>query len=554
MPNADADAHPTRADLDAADARLRAAHADLERAAEDPAWRDADRTDLLTVSACGITLDASKQLLDATAVEALLALARAADVSGLRDQMFAGAAINATEGRAVRHMALRAAPDDTVFGDVIGDVVATRDRCLAFADAVRSGRIAAHAGQPFTDVVNLGIGGSDLGPCLVDQALGPSPSGPRAHFVSNVDPTHLADVLANCAPARTLFVVASKSFTTRETMMNARAARGWIVDALGEAAVADHFAAVSTNANGVRDFGISSERMFGFWDWVGGRYSLWSAIGLPVAIAHGADVFRDVLAGAREMDQHFQTAPLEANLPVTLGLVDHWNRAICGHQGLAIVPYAQRLQRLPAFLQQLEMESNGKSVTADGRPVAGDTSPIVWGEPGTNAQHAFFQMLHQGTTVVPSHFIVAANPGTAMPAAQAMHDTLLANCLAQTEALWRGENLEGARARLAAKGATADEIDRLAPHKVFAGGRPSVTLVLADLSARDIGALIALYEHKVFVQGALMGINSFDQWGVELGKILADDIAPLITGDGPAEGRDPSTVALAKTIRARRRA
>jgi glucose-6-phosphate isomerase len=392
---------------------------------------------------------------------------------------------------------------------------------------VRTGGLLGATGRPFTDVVNIGIGGSDLGPAMVTLALAPYHDGPRVHFVSNVDGAHMADTLKTLDPATTLFIVASKTFTTQETMTNAQSARRWLVAALGEAAVGAHFCAVSTALDKVAAFGIGADRVFGFWDWVGGRYSVWSAIGLPVMLAVGPEHFRAFLDGGHAMDRHFRTAPLEHNLPVILGLLGVWYRCGLGLTTQAILPYDQRLARFAAHLQQVDMESNGKGVRRDGTPVGGPTGPVVFGEPGTNGQHAFYQLIHQGTDVIPCDFLIAAEPHEAMGD---HHAKLIANCLAQSEALMRGKTETEARAELAAKGLSPEAIDALAPHKVFPGNRPSTTLVYRKLDPFTLGRLLALYEHKVFVQGILFDVNSFDQWGVELGKELAAELLPMVEG------------------------
>ncbi|HUF55205.1 MAG TPA: glucose-6-phosphate isomerase [Thermohalobaculum sp.] len=519
--------------LDAAAERLRARHL-RDLFAEDPA-----RFDRFSVAFEDMLLDFSKEKLDRDALDLLLALAREAGLEERRDALFAGEAVNDTEGRAALHMALRggAAPPA---GD---DVEATLDRVLEFAEAVRSGKYVGDAG-PFTDVVNIGIGGSDLGPAMVARALEPDRDGPRLHFVSNVDGAHLADTIRALEPARTLVVVASKTFTTLETMTNARSARDWLA-----AAVPDpgrHMAAVSSNVAGAGDFGIDASRVFGFWDWVGGRYSVWSAIGLSVAIGVGPKIFRAFLAGAAAMDAHFRDAPPEANLPVLMGLIAVWRRNAMGWPTTALIPYDQRLVRFPAYVQQLAMESNGKRVTRDGRPVARATAPVVWGEPGTNAQHSFFQLVHQGTDTVPVDFILAAEPRGADPH---HHALLAANCLAQAQALAFGMTEAEVRAELEEKGTDGAQIDRLAPHRTFPGDRPSTTILHRRLDARALGRLIALYEHKVFVEGVLWDINSFDQWGVELGKTLAKRLIPVVEGEAPPEGLDASTAGLIRRFR-----
>lgn len=498
-----------------------------------------------------LLLDYSKTAVTGETMALLLKLAQAADVAGQRDAMFAGAAINTTEKRAVLHTALRAPAGSRIMvdgADVMPEVHATLDRLAAFAEGIRSGAIAAADGAPFTDVINIGIGGSDLGPVMVTLALAPYHDGPRLHYVSNVDGAHIADTLAKLDPARTLVIVASKTFTTIETMTNAATARRWIAGALGEKAVGAHFAAVSTALDKVGAFGIATDRIFGFWDWVGGRYSVWSAIGLPVMIAIGAKHFREFLAGAHALDEHFRSAPLERNLPVLLGLVGIWHRDICGYPARAILPYDQRLLRLPAYLQQLDMESNGKRVRKDGSPVARSTGPLVWGEPGTNGQHAFYQLLHQGTDTVPCEFLVAAEGHE--PELAQHHRLLLANCLAQSEALMKGRTLEEAREILAKQGLAPDAAEALAPHKVFPGNRPSVTIAYRRLDPFTLGRLIALYEHRVFVEAAIWGINAFDQWGVELGKELATALLPVIEGKAPADAHDSSTAGLARYLTA----
>lgn len=511
-------------------ARLTAAHL-RDLFAEDPG-RAAD----LTFTLQDLTIDLSKERLDVRALGALMALASAADVEALRDRMFEGEPINVTERRAVLHMALRGsapAPD----GD---DVETVLTRFLAFAEQVRT-RETAGASGPITDVVNIGIGGSDLGPVMAARALRPDCDGPRLHFVSNVDGAHFTDTAVHLDPAHTLVIIASKTFTTLETMANARLARDW----LGTHA-ADQMAAVSTNLEGCAAFGIPAERVFGFWDWVGGRYSLWSAIGLSLAIGIGAKRFRTFLAGAAHMDRHFREAPLERNLPVLLAMVGIWRRNAMGWPTVGLIPYDQRLERFPAYVQQLDMESNGKRVMRDGAPADMPTGPVIWGEPGTNAQHSFFQLLHQGTDIVPVDFIAAARPRAADPA---LHALLLANCLAQGQALAFGRTAEEVATEMRASGEPEAEISRLSPHRTFPGNRPSTTILFRELDAFSLGRLIALFEHKVFVQGAIWGVNSYDQYGVELGKVLAGALIPALN-DGEAPAVDPSTRALIARIHA----
>ncbi|WP_127090701.1 glucose-6-phosphate isomerase [Aquabacter cavernae] len=502
-------------------------------------------------AACGdLLMDFSKTALTQETLALLLDLARAAGVDARRDAMFTGERINGTENRAVLHVALRDGAETPLVvdgADVKGGVRETLERLAAFAEGVRSGAIAGQDGARFTDVVNIGIGGSDLGPVMATLALAPYHDGPRCHFVSNVDGAHIADTLKSLDPAATLFIVASKTFTTVETMTNARTARAWIAQALGEEAVGAHFCAVSTALDHVRAFGIAAARTFGFWDWVGGRYSLWSAIGLPIQIAVGPERFGEMLAGAAAMDAHFRVAPLDGNLPVLLALVGVWHRNVCDYPSRAVIPYDQRLARLPAYLQQLDMESNGKSVTLEGTPPLTATGPLVWGEPGTNAQHAFFQLLHQGTDIIPVEFLIAAEGHE--PELAHHHALLKANCLAQSEALMRGRSLAQASAQLAAKGLPPDQVATLAPHKVFPGNRPSVTLAYPRLTPFMLGQVIALYEHRVFVEAAIWGINAFDQWGVELGKEMATDLLPAVQGGPAPEGTSGSTLGLISHLR-----
>ncbi len=506
---------------------------------------DPTRFAKFSLSVGALLLDYSKNLVDEDTVGLLLELARQAGIEAARTAMFAGEPINHTEGRSVLHVALRA-PADAVIkvggANVVPEVHATLGRMGAFADGVRAGTIAGTGGR-FTDVINIGIGGSDLGPEMTVRALRPHHDGPRLHFVSNVDGAHFRDTVAGLDPRRTLVLVASKTFTTTETMTNAATARRWVVDAVGEKNVAAHFAAISTAGAKVSAFGIGAERTFGFADWVGGRYSIWSAIGLPLMIAIGPAGFGAFLAGGRAMDEHFLGAPLAINMPAILALLSVFNRNALGLAGHAVIPYDQRLARFPAYLQQLVMESNGKRVEASGEPVARDTAPIVFGEPGTNAQHAFFQLLHQGTETIPTDFLVAARSDVAGDAADRHQDLLLANCFAQSQALMGGRSLADVRDEMSAAGASTAEIERLAPHRVSPGNRPSNTLLFDQLNPHTLGMLIALYEHKTFVEGVLWRINPFDQWGVELGKALATALLPLVQGKGGA-ARDASTAGL----------
>ncbi len=460
--------------------------------------------------------------------------------------MFTGQPINETEGRAVLHTALRNPEGSvTVDGeDVMPPVRETLAAMGAFAEAVRGGKLKGQGGA-IADVVNIGIGGSDLGPAMATIALSPWADGPRLHYVSNVDGAQIAQTLAGLDPKATLVIVASKTFTTIETMTNAETAKAWMLNGGGDPAA--QFAAVSTAPQRTAAFGIPEDRVFGFADWVGGRYSVWGPIGLSLMLAIGPDAFGRFLAGARAMDDHFCKAPLDANMPVLLALVGIWHHQICGYGSRAVLPYDQRLSRLPAYLQQLEMESNGKRVAMDGSELPRPSGPIVWGEPGTNGQHAFYQLIHQGTAIVPCEFLVAAQGHE--PDLAHQHLLLVANCLAQSEALLRGRSLDAALHMMAEEGLTGDEQDRQARHRVFPGNRPSTTLVYPQLTPEILGAIIALYEHRVFVEGVILGINSFDQWGVELGKELAKALAPVLEGRDGTEGKDGSTAMLVDYVR-----
>lgn len=517
------------------------------------------RFEALTWRLDDLLVDFSRQRLQPRTVNLLADLARAVDLEGERERMFAGECINRTEGRAVLHVALRDASGRgyLVSGrNVAPEIAGVRERIRAFTSAVRFGAVRGYTGRPFRHVVNIGIGGSDLGPRMVVRALTPfAVDGPKMHFVANVDGADLIDTLAGLDPAETLFVIASKTFTTQETMTNAESARRWLVDGLGDArAVAAHFVALSTNLDAVAAFGVPEERTFGFWDFVGGRFSLWSAIGLPVALAIGFEGFEALLAGAHAMDRHFEQAPLEDNLPVLLALVGVWNRNVLGIGAHAVLPYEQRLELLPAYLQQAEMESNGKAVTRDGRPVPRATCPVIFGEPGTNGQHAFYQLLHQGTSLVSMDLIAAARP---IEALGDHHEKLLANFLAQGEAFATGRTRAEVEAEMRAEGVDEATIARLAPHRTFPGGRPLTSIVHDRLDPHSLGRLIALYEHKVFCQGVLWDINSFDQWGVELGKTIARRLLPALTGAGgedeAQDTADAATAGLLAHLLARRR-
>ena len=512
---------------------LKAAHAAIKNRAIIDLFDDA-RADDFAVETQHMRLDFAKTNIDRATRDLLVSLAHAAGVAARRDAMFAGAKINETEGRAVLHTALRNLDGDPLIingTDVIADARATLERMAAYATKVRASAI--------TDVINIGIGGSDLGPAMATQALSPYHDGPRVHFVSNVDGAHISDVLRGLEARTTLVIVASKTFTTIETMTNARTARAWMSEHGGDPGA--QFVALSSNLEKTSAFGIPRERVFGFEDWVGGRYSMWGPIGLGLMIAIGPDAFRAFLRGGQEMDRHFCAAKDIDNMPLMLALVGIWHRQICGYATRAVLPYDQRLGQLPAYLQQLEMESNGKSVGMDGQPVRVESGPVVWGAPGTNGQHAFYQLIHQGTAVIPCEFMVAARGHE--PELAHHHDLLIANCLAQSEALLRGRTLEEARGKVVRQFQGA-ELERQAAHRVFAGNRPSTTLVYETLDPFTLGQIIALYEHRVFVEGVILGINSFDQWGVELGKELATGLQPVIEGTQSADSKDGSTRSL----------
>ena len=492
---------------------------------------DDARVAAFSTEADGLYFDWSKTNVDGESRALLLHLLDEAGVAEKREAMFAGRKINETEGRAVLHIALRAGPDAVVEvdgQDVMPGVRETLDRMRAFALEAR-GR--------FDDVVNIGIGGSDLGPAMGTLALAPYHDGPRTHFVSNVDGADVADALEGLDPARTLVIVASKTFTTIETMTNAATARDRLPGAT--------FAALSSDLEKTKAFGIPAERVFGFEDWVGGRYSVWGPIGLSMMIAIGPERFEQFLDGGRTMDEHFRAAPWEANLPALLALSGLWHNQVCGHATRAVLPYENRLARLPAYLQQLEMESNGKRVSMDGGALSENSGPVVWGEPGTNGQHAFYQLIHQGTRVIPCEFMVGAEGHE--PELEHHHRLLVANCLAQSEALMRGRTLDEAKALMEGK-FEGDELDRQASHRVFPGDRPSTTLVYPKLTPFVLGQIVALYEHRVFVEGAVLGINSYDQWGVELGKELAKSLEPILAGEESAGGKDASTRALVERL------
>ena len=538
--------------------------------------KDAQRFAKMSREACGVFVDYSKHRTTDETLALLFALARQADVTGWRDKMFAGDMINGSEHRAVLHTALRNRSNRPVLvdgKDVMPEINAVLAKMRAFTDRLRSGAWKGFTGKRITDVVNIGIGGSDLGPVMVTEALRPYwQEGLAAHFVSNVDATHLAETVAHLDPETTLFIVASKTFTTQETLTNATSARAWLLRTMNDdKAVAKHFVALSTNAKAVAAFGIDTANMFEFWDWVGGRYSLWSAIGLSIACVIGMDNFEELLTGAFEMDEHFRTAPIEQNLPIILGMLGIWYANFWGAETLAILPYDQSMHRFSAYFQQGDMESNGKSVTKDGERITDySTGPVIWGEPGTNGQHAFYQLIHQGTRLIPCDFIAPVE--TFHPIGQ-HHEILLANFFAQPEALMRGKTPDEARAELVAAkaGSSTTEIDgpgssragsagegrsgsidALVPHKTFGGNRPTTSILVQKITPRTLGSLVAMYEHKIFTQGTVWNIYSFDQWGVELGKQLAQRILPELEGDAPVTSHDVSTNGLINLYKARR--
>ena len=498
---------------------------------------DAERGTRFAREAVGLYFDFSRQRIDADGLRLLASLADAANLRGRIEAMWAGEAINTTEHRAVLHTALRvpAAAADAPGGEAIArQVLAERERMLKFAAEVRGGTIQGSAGKPFDTVINIGIGGSDLGPAMAAEALHPlTRDAPRVRFVSNVDGTDLANALEDVDAARTLFIIASKTFSTQETLANARTARAWLAGALGEAAVPAHFAAVSTNADAMDAFGVNPNYRFMMWDWVGGRYSLWSSIGVSLAIAIGPAAFQELLAGAHDMDRHFRSAPWERNLPVLMGLLGVWNINCLELPTLAVLPYDGRLRRFPAYLQQLDMESNGKSVNLAGEPAGVATAPVIWGEPGNNAQHSFFQMLHQGTARAALDFLLPARSSCGNPEQQLL---ATANCLAQADAFAFGYSREQAASELAARKLAPERIELLARHKVHAGNRPVSIVAFERLDARTLGSLVALYEHKVFTQSVIWGINAFDQWGVELGKKMCEEVLPLVRDASGAVG------------------
>ena len=518
--------------------------------AEDP-----QRFSKLSLRLDDLLFDYSKNRVVEETMKLLIDLAEEAGLAERIQRLFAGAKINVTEGRAVLHTALRNRSNEPVYvdgEDVMPGVHAVLARMRELTERIRSGAWKGHTGKPISNVVNIGIGGSDLGPVLVTEALRPYwHENLKVHFVSNIDATHLTETLKRVSPETTLFCVASKTFTTQETLTNAHSARDWLVSALGsDQAVARHFVALSTNTQAVGEFGIDPENMFEFWDWVGGRYSLWSAIGLPIALVIGMDRFEELLTGAFEVDQHFRSAPLDRNIPAIMALLGVWYHNFFGAHTHAILPYDQYLHRFPAYLQQADMESNGKSVDTQGRLIDDyTTGPVIWGEPGTNGQHAFYQLIHQGNRLIPADFIAPARPQNPLGE---HHDILLANFFAQTEALMRGKTAEEVRAELKSKGVEGEQLEQLVPHKVFTGNRPTNSILFERLDPRTLGRLIALYEHKIFVQGTIWRVNSYDQWGVELGKQLTKVILPELEGDAAVDSHDGSTNALIEHYKASR--
>lgn len=511
------------------------------------------RFEEFSISLDDMIFDYSKVHINKEVLSKLIDVAIISNVEEKRDAMFIGDKINITENRAVLHTALRSSKNNAnsiyVDGkDVIPNIVEVLGKMKTFANDIRNGKILSSTNEKFTDVINIGIGGSHLGPEMVSQALSPYQDGPNVHFVSNIDSSHLSDTLKSLNPSTTLVIVASKTFTTIETMTNANSAKKWLQKTLGEKESNLHFAALSTALDKTKAFGINDDRVFGFWDWVGGRYSIWSAIGLSVMIAIGAEDFQEFLDGAHLMDEHFKTAPISENLPMILGLIGIWHRNICDYDTRALLPYDQRLRSLAMYVQQLDMESNGKRVSASGKQLTIKTGPVVWGEPGTNSQHSFFQLLHQGTNIIPCEFMVAVNNHE--DDMKIHNDLLIANCLAQSQALMNGRSLDEVKTILKDSGLNSEEIEFLAPHKVFKGNRPSSTLMYKKLDPKTLGKIIALYEHRVFVEGAIWNIDSFDQWGVELGKELATKMLSYLNDKNKKKDNlDSSSVGLLGKIK-----
>lgn len=516
---------------------------------------DPDRFENFSLRMEDLLVDYSKNLIDEETMQLLRQLAEECQLKDAISALFSGAKINATEGRSVLHMALRNRGNQPFYCDG-EDVMPAVKKALAqmktFADKVTHGKWTGYTAQPIKNIVNIGIGGSDLGPVMVTEALKPyATHGITPYFVSNVDGTHLSEVLKQVKAEETLFMIASKTFTTQETMTNAESAKAWFLAQGGsELDVAKHFVALSTNEEGVKAFGIDPANMFVFWDWVGGRYSLWSSIGLSIACTIGFDQFEQLLEGAFDMDEHFRNAPSEQNIPVTLALIGLWYGNFMGADSEAILPYDQYMHRFAAYFQQGNMESNGKSVDRNGQPVNYQTGPIVWGEPGTNGQHAFYQLIHQGTKLIPCDFLA---PAISHNPLSDHHNKLLSNFFAQTEALMNGKSIDEVKAELKAQGLSNDEIEKLAPFKVFEGNKPSNSILFKKLTPKTLGSLIAMYEHKIFVQGILWNIYSFDQWGVELGKVLAKKILPELTDDETIQSHDSSTNGLINTYKSLRK-
>jgi len=508
--------------------------------------KDPERFKKFSLEFDELLFDFSKNRITEETLGLLRALAVERDVHGMAKKMFSGEKINITENRAVLHIALRNRSNTPILvdgKDVMPEVNAVLAHMEKFSKAIRSGEWKGYTGKPITDFVNIGIGGSDLGPVMVTEALKPyAQKNLRAHFVSNVDGTHIAEILKDLSPETTLFIVASKTFTTQETLTNAHSARDWFLKtAKDEAHIAKHFVALSTNEKDVKKFGIDPANMFGFWDWVGGRYSLWSAIGLPIVLSIGYENFVKMLEGAHEMDQHFLNTPPEKNLPMTLGLIGIWYNNFFGARTVAILPYDQYMHRFPAYFQQSDMESDGKGVTREGQPLETSSGPVIWGEPGTNGQHAFYQLIHQGNQLVPADFIAPIE--TQNPLGE-HHLILLSNFFAQTEALMKGKTADEVRKELVKDGMSGDALEKLIPHKVFTGNRPTNSILFPKLTPKALGTLIAFYEHKIFTQGIVWNINSFDQWGVELGKQLAKAILPELEKPGVVTTHDSSTNGL----------
>ncbi len=511
---------------------------------------DSGRFERLSISSGDLLLDYSKNRITKKTISKLAALVESLDLSGWIEKMFTGESINTTEGRAVSHIALRNRSNTPIIvdgEDIMPAINAVLAQMKRFCGKVHSGEWLGYTGKQITDIVNIGIGGSDLGPAMICDALEPyGVEGMNAHFVSNVDGTDLSTTLEKLNPETTLFVVASKTFTTQETLTNAQSARAWFLQAGSQEDVAQHFVAVSTNAEAVAEFGINTDNMFEIWDWVGGRYSLWSAIGLPIALYVGMDNFERLLDGGHEMDNHFRHQPFEDNIPVVMGLLGIWYINFFGSQTHAIVPYDHSLARFPSHMQQLDMESNGKNTNRQGQRLRYGTGPVIWGTPGTNGQHAYFQLIHQGTQIIPVDFVLPVNSHYPEVDHQSI---LLANGLAQSEALMKGKNAEEVRAELVKEGLEGEELEALLPHKIFPGNRPSNTLLFPKLTPEMLGQLVALYEHKVFVQGVVWNINSFDQWGVELGKQLAKAILPDLEQGAEVSVHDSSTTSLINLIK-----